>query len=157
MITSLVLGREPNDCAIASLAMYLNRSYEDALRAVSHADNKAGGKQGLFLPQIKRAAKLLGQPLRLKKKFIWEEDYGILLLSDHACILRNGLVIDPDGSVWEWDDFLSHYAYQPTQVEGLLVASPKFRGTRPERFLRWPVHTTGSRPEHRMRVVAART
>jgi ABC-type bacteriocin/lantibiotic exporter with double-glycine peptidase domain len=122
MITSLVLGREANDCAIASLAMYLNHSYEHVLRAVSQTDGIRGGEQGLFMRQIKKAAKLLGQPLHLHKKFDWESDYGILMFDDHAVVLRNGLIIDPDGSMWEWDDFVSEYGYTPERVEGLLTA-----------------------------------
>jgi hypothetical protein len=38
-------------------------------------------------------------------------DYGILITDDHAVVMRNGLVIQPDTSVWEVDDWVTaHHA-----------------------------------------------
>lgn len=146
IVTTLVPGREPFDCVIASLAMYLNVTYEDALRAVTFADKAHAGRIGLWTPEIKKAAKKLGQPLKLKKKFNIEEDYGILLLSDHATILRNGLIIDPDKTVWEYQDFLDCYHYPAEGIEGLLVLATKSQGTKVGGPRKSPPRTTESRP-----------
>lgn len=149
IVTTLVPGREAADCVVASLAMYLNLTYEDVLRVVSLVDKEHAGKIGLWIPQIKKAAKKLGQPLKLKKKFNWDEDYGLLLTSDHCTVLRNGLIIDPDKTVWEWEDFLEHYKYSLLDVEGLLVAMPTSPETLPVQRRKSPQRTNGSRPVRR--------
>ena len=151
IVTTLVPGREPADCVVSSLAMYLNVSYEDALRAVTMADKEFFGKKGIWTRQIKKAAKLLGQPLKLKRKFDFNEDYGLLLLNDHCTILRNGLVIDPDKTVWEWEDFLEHYHYCLLDVEGLLVANGPSQETPLSLPKKLPRRTSGSRPVRRGR------
>jgi hypothetical protein len=118
-----VKGREQSDCAIASLAMYLGYSYEDVLRVAANVDRPHRAKHGLFTDQIRVIAKELGTPLRYSRTIDWEEDYGILLLDEHAAVLRNGLIFDPDGLIWEFDDYLEHYKNEDwVKVDGILKA-----------------------------------
>lgn len=111
------ISREPKDCAMVALSTYLSKSYEDVLRAVTEVDRRYKGKSGLYVTQMRRTAKELGYSLKTRKAVDFHEDYGILILDNHVVILRNGLVFDYDGSVWDVDDYLAHYGYTP---EGLL-------------------------------------
>lgn len=115
MITRVILQREDRDCAVCALAMYLGHSYEDVLRVVATTDRSAG-KHGLWTATIKRAADKLGHRLRVRKRFDWDEDYGILLMPDHATVLRNGLVID-NGLIWEHEAFLLDRHVEPFDCE----------------------------------------
>ena len=117
-VLRVVEGRELADCAVVALSMYLGVSYEDVLRAVAVLI-PSRGKKGLHTGEIQKVAKALGTPLRQKRGKVEDDDYGILLTPDHALVLRNGLVFDPSGGVWELEDYL---AAQRTKVETLLVA-----------------------------------
>lgn len=136
LVTKIEQGREGADCAIATLAMYLGRSYEDTLRAVTRVDPD-GGRQGLFTEQIQRAARKLGEPLRYRQRVSLDDDYGILCFPDHCNLLRRGQVIEPNGTIWDADDYCAAHG----DPEGLLVASestrprrrPRGRGRRPDR------------------------
>jgi ABC-type bacteriocin/lantibiotic exporter with double-glycine peptidase domain len=103
-VLRVLTQREDSDCAIVALAMYLGHSYEDVLRAVTRIDRHAG-KRGLWTTAMQRAGTKLGVTLRRRQAVDWDEDYGILLLPNHATVLRNGLVID-NGLVWDVEDFL---------------------------------------------------
>ncbi len=105
-ILRVVTCREDSDCAITALAMFLGETYEDVLRAVT-LSNKTHGRHGLWRTEIVRAAKVLGHTLKTKRRYDLESDYGILRLPDHAAVLRNGLVIDGDGTIWDADAYLS--------------------------------------------------
>lgn len=107
-VLKVVTCREPNDCAIVALSMYLGVSYEDVLRAVTVSDSLQG-RQGLWTRTMIRIAKRLGHPLKLRKSVDLESDYGILRLPEHAAVLRNGLVIDGDGTIWDADAFLAQW------------------------------------------------
>lgn len=99
--------RETSDCAVAALSMYLGVTYEDVLRAVTVGD-RYQGKQGLWRRTIVRIAARLGHTLRVRRKFDLDSEYGILRLPDHAAVLRNGLVIDGDGTIWDADAYLAN-------------------------------------------------
>lgn len=118
LVTRIEHGREDADCAVATLAMYLGRTYEDVLRVVSRVDRRDAGKFGLFTEQIQAAAKRLGEPLRLRPTFDLEEDYGILVFHDHVNLLRRGQILEPNGTVWDADDYCALYG----GPVGLLVA-----------------------------------
>lgn len=110
-IVRIITSRRENDCAICALAMLLGRDYEDVLLAVDKVDKQAG-KKGLWSTQIKKAAQLLGQPLKMKRKFDLETAAGILAVDHpkglaHALLLREGLVFDYDGLVWDVEDYLA--------------------------------------------------
>lgn len=117
-VLRFVEGREQADCAIAALAMFLGMTYEDVLRAVTKLGVPQAGKVGLTTHEIRRVAAACGTPLRLRRK-IEEDDYGILLLRDHAMVLRAGLVFDPVGAVWDFDDYLR--VHPEVVVEGVLI------------------------------------
>jgi ABC-type bacteriocin/lantibiotic exporter with double-glycine peptidase domain len=120
--TRIVPGREPNDCAICVLAMYLGVSYEDVLREVAIRDRPWQGRQGLRLNDIERIARALGTPLRRVRKYDLATAYGVLSLPLHVVLLRGGMVIDPEvagATVWEIDDYLSAYLLRP----GLLLVA----------------------------------
>lgn len=105
IITKMIVGREASDCAIVALAMYLDKSYEDVLRAASEVDRKHKGKYGLYENEIKKIAQSLGVVLKRKKVVDFEDDYGILNMPDHVAVLRNGLVIDTNGTIWDVNDY----------------------------------------------------
>jgi hypothetical protein len=111
-IIQIQLQRELADCAVASLAMLLGESYEDVLRVVTTID-RSQGKRGLWTRTLQRIAKQLGHTLRIKRTFDLESDYGLLRLPDHAVILRNGLVIDTNATLWDADAYLSSRKLKP--------------------------------------------
>jgi hypothetical protein len=120
--THLIPGREPNDCAICVLAMYLGVTYEDVLREVAVRDRPYQGRQGLRLTDIERIARALGTPLRRLRKYDITNAYGILSLPRHVVLLRGGLIIDPEpggASLWEIEDYLHAYNVRP----GVLLVS----------------------------------
>lgn len=120
--THLIPGREPNDCAICVLAMYLGVTYEDVLREVAVRDRPYQGRQGLRLRDIERIARALGTPLRRLRKYDITNAYGILSLPMHVVLLRGGLIIDPEpggASLWEIEDYLHTYNVRP----GVLLVS----------------------------------
>jgi hypothetical protein len=114
--TRIVPGREPNDCAICVLAMYLGRTYEDVLRAVAVRDRPSQGRQGLRLHEVERIARDLGTPLKRVRTFDVATATGILSLPDHLVLLRGGTLIDPElggATLWEPDDYLHAYKCRP--------------------------------------------
>lgn len=119
-VIRVVLQREQSDCGIAALAAYLDISYEDVLRAVTVTD-RMQGRHGLWSRTLQRVAKRLGHRLVIKRTFDLEEDRGILRLPEHAAILWAGLVINTDGTIWDADAFLNHWAVDATDCH-LLVS-----------------------------------
>ena len=114
--TRLVPGREPNDCAICVLAMYLGKSYEDVLRMVAVRDRPYQGRMGLRLHEIEQIARALGTPLKRQRKYDLQTAHGILSLPQHVVLLRNGSIVDPEpggATLWDVDDFLHAYALRP--------------------------------------------
>jgi hypothetical protein len=108
------------DCAIFALATLCGTSYEEALAACvcvlpSVLDD------GLKIPQIRRAAKLLGAPMRRVPpgRYDIEEATGILYVRKgkddaHVVVLWAGRVIDGEGSLWlHPEDYLRHHKYAP--------------------------------------------
>jgi hypothetical protein len=118
-VMKVVTAREANDCAIVALSMYLGISYENVLRAVTVSDSLQG-RQGLWTRTMIRIAARLGHTLKLRKTIDLESDYGIVRLPEHAAVLRNGLIIDTDGTIWDADAFLSQWHVEPRDCQ-LLV------------------------------------
>lgn len=112
--------RETSDCAVVAISMYLGESYEDVLRAVTVTDRRQG-REGLWLRTIQRIAVQLGHKIKVKRSIDWDESYGILRLPEHAVVLRNGLIFDGDGTVWDAEAYLSHNHLNPDDCV-LLVA-----------------------------------
>ena len=101
--------------------MLLGVSYEKALLAIGL---ESVIEHGTYIIELKRAAKMLGKPLRNRKRFDIESDTGILMVkspnwpSHHLVVLKDGLVIDTDATIWDVDVFLAGYT---ATVIGLLA------------------------------------
>jgi hypothetical protein len=103
-VNRLHAGQEPNDCAVCSLACYLGVSYTEVIRAVTLADRRAMGRDGLWRKTMVRVAARLGVKL-LKRRPHPEDGYGIICAPAHAAVLREGFVLDRD-TVWPLDAWL---------------------------------------------------
>lgn len=103
--------RHDMDCAVACLAMLLGVSYELSLLAFRKHEH-------IFMRDVKTAAKRLGTTLLLRRKFDLETDTGILGLRspkwhcEHLAVLKEGIVIDTDATIWDVDVFLVAYEAQ---------------------------------------------
>jgi ABC-type bacteriocin/lantibiotic exporter with double-glycine peptidase domain len=123
-ILRVVLQRHSHDCGVACLAMLCGVSYENALVAIAQ-DQPNVCAVGLWTAEIKKAAKRLGFRLTVKRRIDLETDTGILNMSsakwhtDHVVILREGLIVETDGTLWEPDVFLRHHE---ARIGTLLVA-----------------------------------
>lgn len=115
----VVLQRHKMDCAVACLAMILGLSYEDVLVAFKHHVIR----QGATIRQIQAAAKSLGRPLVWSRRVgDLETDTGVLAVKstqwshDHLVILKEGLIVDTDATVWDVDVFLAAYEATPISI-----------------------------------------
>lgn len=99
------------DCAVAALAMLLDISYENALHAFRH--NVVA--RGATVSQIRKAAERVGRTLLLRRRVDLEHDTGILCIrslkwaDDHLGILKEGIIVDTDGTLWDADVYLATY------------------------------------------------
>lgn len=111
----VIAQRQPQDCGIACLAMFLTVSYEDANEAVLLA-NHSSAKKGLYLTSLVRAAARLGVTLKARRPShpAYKLLDGILVIKhpkwEHFVVVYQNRIIDPDmGTVWKWQDyFLAH-------------------------------------------------
>jgi hypothetical protein len=116
-VIRIVPQRNDSDCAIATLAMLSGLPYEDVLIAAART---AECETGMYLTQIQKVASELGIELVAKKsgRYDIESDTGILRVSDrkaknyHVVVLRRGLVIETDGSLWDADVYLASKRYK---------------------------------------------
>lgn len=118
-IIQVVLQRHKSDCAVACLAMLLGTTYEDALLSFAH--NVMA--EGASIKQIKQAAKVMGSKLSWSKKLKdLETDTGIISMSseswpmDHVAVLKDGLIIDTDATIWDSDVYLSTYGARVVSI-----------------------------------------
>ena len=109
----VVPQRHSFDCAVACLAMLLNKDYETTLLAFN---SLAPLVHGVRVGDVKRAAAALGARLKFSRKWDLEEDTGILAVrsvtrwkTDHMVVLKEGLIIDTDATVWEAAIYLQAY------------------------------------------------
>lgn len=118
---SVVPQRMNADCAVACLAMLLGVTYETALLAFRKQDQ-------IHVRDVQTAARRLGQPLRFSRKVDLETDTGILGVRspkwdyEHLVILKDGLIVDTDATIWDADVFLS--AYDATVLSLLATKEP---------------------------------
>lgn len=113
------IQRHPMDCAVATLAMLTGKSYEEVLMCFSHNVMV----QGASIQQIQHATRKLGLRLRWCRKTVdLETDTGILVVhgakwkADHLVILKEGLIVDTDATIWEPDVFLAAYEARPLSL-----------------------------------------
>lgn len=127
-ILRIELQRTEWDCGIATLGMLTGRMYEEVLVVAAQVAPTLL-TCGMTWVQMKKVARLLGFRATIKRKraIDMEADTGILCVSspkwkaDHVVVLREGLIIDTDGSLWEPATFLSANS---SKVQSLLVLEP---------------------------------
>ena len=122
-IIRVVTSRTNGDCVIVALAMYLGETYEDVLAVAAGVIGPLVHHEGMWTKQLMKTADLLGAPLRRNKKFDLETSSGILDLVQrkgpahaHVNVLREGLIIDFDGTVWDAEVYLLNSGYKPTHL-----------------------------------------
>lgn len=111
---------EKGDCALVALKVFLGIKYTEALRSATWLD-KEQGRNGLWTRTIQRIAFEHGTKLVQRRKFDWDEAYGIILAPKHAAVLRNGLVLDRM-EVWEWESWLATQQAEPEECVLLVPA-----------------------------------
>jgi ABC-type bacteriocin/lantibiotic exporter with double-glycine peptidase domain len=122
-ILRVVPQRESSDCSVACLTMLSGETYEDVLRAVCAVDEN-GARDGMYIPQIIRAASELGMELRKKRRVNLETDQGILHIRFKdgglhvVMLIAGGYIVDTDGAIWKVSEFMR--AYRP-RVNAVLV------------------------------------
>jgi hypothetical protein len=122
VITRVIPQRERADCAIAAMASFSGRSYEDVLREVVLVDPKEHGRNGLHDYQIRRVMRALGVPVRHRMRVDYDEDYGMLRCWNHLAVLRNGLIVHQD-AVWDVDVWRAEFGYRnDATIMGIFVA-----------------------------------
>ena len=117
-ILRIVLQRHDMDCAVAVLAMLCGVAYEEALIAIS-AEAPNVLRHGVHLRPLQRAAIRLGFRLRSKRTYDLEAETGGLQVQsdqwkvDHLVVLREGLIVETDGLLWEAETFFTANAATP--------------------------------------------
>lgn len=112
-IIRVELQRSTSDCVIAVLAMLLGYSYEEVLVAASPITPNIL-ECGAYSKEIKRIAKRLGFKTKVKRAYLVDvgEDVGALSIESphwkqsHLVVLKAGLIVDTDGSIWDADVYL---------------------------------------------------
>jgi ABC-type bacteriocin/lantibiotic exporter with double-glycine peptidase domain len=123
-IIRVVLQRHPADCGVACLAMLCGVSYENALVAIAQYQPDVC-VSGLQLRDLRAAARRIGFALKAQRHYDIETDTGILNLSfkkrrlEHLVVLREGLVIETDGTLWDAELYLN----QNKAVPGYLLVA----------------------------------
>lgn len=106
-LVSIVAQRHPGDCGVASLAMFLGVSYEEALIALG-GEAPTVLRSGVWWSELKRAAAHFGVAMTVKRKWTLADD-GLLQVrykkGYHVVLLRRGLVFDTDYRVWDFATF----------------------------------------------------
>lgn len=106
------------DCGVASLAMLLGLDYDTVLAAYRH--NIVA--KGATIRQMQAAARRLKRPIIWTRKIRLEEDEGLLCVRspqwphEHMVMLKEGLIFDTDGTVWETDVFFATYEAKPISM-----------------------------------------
>lgn len=111
----IVPKRAGGDCAVASLAMILRRSYEEVLLAAAHVD-KHVLHNGLSSSAMVKVCRRFGLRARWHSVRDLDTDIGVLWVSyrdstrEHAMPLIEGWVYDVDHDpvpMWPHDDFMA--------------------------------------------------
>jgi ABC-type bacteriocin/lantibiotic exporter with double-glycine peptidase domain len=120
-ILKVIPQRHGADCGVACLAMICGVSYENALVAVAQEQPNVC-VQGVYLRELRGAAHRLGYSLKSRRRFDLETDTGILNLSskkwklEHLVVLREGLIFETDGTVWEAELYLKQHRANPGRL-----------------------------------------
>lgn len=111
--------RHDMDCGVACLAMLLGKSYEDVLMSFKHNVVRSG----VTLRQLRHAAKRLGFCLSWSRKLgDLDTETGILCVrsvkwrNDHLVVLKDGMIVDTDATIWDQDVFMAAYEATPVSI-----------------------------------------
>ncbi len=117
-VLRIVTTHSSGDCAICCLAMLLGYQYEDILALASCTmGNDSIHYAGMWVKEIVGLAKLLDVKLHRRKRFDLDSACGILSMQNtrtgdgHVVVLKNGLIFDTDGTVWEVDCYFRNTKY----------------------------------------------
>jgi hypothetical protein len=116
------VSRGTADCAIVALSTYLETPYEDVLAlAVLVTNSKAPHHRGLWTREIKKIAKMLGAPLRLRRSFDMMTAEGIAgfktkQVADHVGFCKRGMVWDTNGDAVEIEHYCAENGYTPVSL-----------------------------------------
>jgi len=78
--------------------------------------------KGATTRQIHEVARTLGHPLTHKRLIDLENDTGLLSVgspkwkNDHLVVLKNGMVVDTDATIWDVDVFMSAYGARAVSI-----------------------------------------
>jgi hypothetical protein len=129
-VIKVIPQRGEGDCAIACLAMYLDKSYEDVLAAaVGRSKNTRVHRTGMTPQQVLNIGKALGVDMKWQKKHIdLETACGVLYfehgVTAHVVVVKAGLVIEPDGGT-VWDDPALYLLTQGAKSKSLVLISAR--------------------------------
>lgn len=109
-LVSMVPQRHMADCASAVTAMFLRISYEEALLALSKESPELIRK-GVWFTELQRAAKAMGVPLKLKRRWDANIDDGIAHVrfkwgGNHVVLIRAGIAWDTNFEAFYPEDYL---------------------------------------------------
>lgn len=113
------------DCGIATLAMYLGKTYLDVFtKAIQLGANPAAG--GMSTEAVLVTAQAFGVNFALKRVWDYETSFGILAVErvrlskahflQHLVLLKWGLVFDTDATVWEPDEYMRIEKFRPLSI-----------------------------------------
>ena len=125
-VVKIIVQRFDMDCSVAGLAMLLGVSYENALVAIAQ-DHPDVCVVGAWTKHLKAAARRLGYTLHERKRYDVETDTGLLNVTcpqwkhDHLVVLKEGLIIDTDGTVFDSDVYFQSQQATP----GTLLVAEK--------------------------------
>jgi hypothetical protein len=117
---TVCIQRHKRDCAVACLSMLLGKPYEIVLLAFRHNVIE----EGASIKQMQGAVRRLGHKLLWQQRLIdYAEDTGVVVISsprwgkyDHLVVVKEGLIVDTDATIWEPDVFMSAYEARPSSI-----------------------------------------
>jgi len=126
VVVAVAPRHRSNDCGVWAIHTLTGVSYADVATAAQKVD-KWGGERGLYLTQIARICELLGFSVHKRRRVDLEDDTGILSVwfnkhEGHVAVLREGELIDADGTSWKVDDYI---AAKKVRVSAILIVESK--------------------------------
>lgn len=120
-ILKIELQHTAMDCAIAVLAMLLGSAYVEVLMIAAHVAPKVL-TDGMSTREIRAIAKRMGFSAKRQRHIDLLNDTGALTVendkwpADHLVVLREGLIVETDGTLWDTDMFMSAYKARPKHL-----------------------------------------
>jgi ABC-type bacteriocin/lantibiotic exporter with double-glycine peptidase domain len=129
---NIIKQRANGDCGIASLAMFLEMTYEDVYVAFAKLDAVTRGKAGTHGYEVIAAAKSLGCKLTPTRKYDLDDDEGVLRVrwnsgeraktGGHWVAIKAGLILCPsDALAVPWREYMERFDGRPCSLlKGLI-------------------------------------